>query len=168
MIGNFVKALGMMYLRVRGLFLAVVLMAVDQVSKAAIVSMAQSRALPVVLHHFLNLVVVINRGISFGIFAHMESWMSMVLTVGTSIIALGLTCWLMRARDATLIFGLAFVIGGALGNIVDRIRFGFVIDFLDFHWGEYHYPAFNIADSFIFMGVVILLLLSIVKPQTAL
>jgi len=90
----------------------------------------------------------------------------MVLTGLTSLVALALFIWLLRVTDRFMAFALGFIIGGAIGNIIDRVRLGAVTDFLDFHWRAYHWPAFNLADSAIFIGVVILVLISIVRPSS--
>lgn len=112
-----------------------------------------------------NLVLVWNRGISFGMLNTHPEWMPWILLGMTSLLTLALCIWLKRTTRRYTQFGLAFVIGGALGNIVDRIRFGAVVDFLDFHWGTLHWPAFNIADSAIFVGVVFLLWDSILEAR---
>jgi signal peptidase II len=95
----------------------------------------------------------------------MPTWLRPLLTVFTSCIALGLLVWLARTREKPVALTLGLVIGGALGNIIDRLRMGGVTDFLDFHVGQYHWPAFNLADSAVCMGVVILVLMSIVSPS---
>lgn len=127
--------------------------------------MLETTEVPRALLPVLNLVLVHNRGISFGLFAQMQPWMPLLLTIGTSAIALALCFWLARATDRATCLALGLIIGGAIGNIIDRLRFGAVTDFLDFHWHAYHWPAFNLADSAIFMGVVILLLIGIVRPS---
>lgn len=117
---------------------------------------------------FFNLSIVLNRGISFGMFSGTEAWLPLFLILSTSFIVLVLAFWLLRARERFIILSLGIIIGGALGNIIDRVRYGFVVDFLDFHLGDYHWPAFNIADTAVFIGVVILVLMSIVRPNTQL
>ncbi len=90
--------------------------------------------------------------------------MQIALTVVTSLIAFILFLGLLVATDLLVALALGCIAGGAVGNIIDRVRVGSVTDFLDFHLGEYHWPAFNVADSAIFIGVVILVLISIVRP----
>ena len=75
----------------------------------------------------------------------------------TKVVVLALFIWLIRSSNALIIFGLTIVISGAVSNIIDRIIYGAVIDFLDFHIAGVHWPAFNLADSLIVMGVIILL-----------
>ena len=104
-----------------------------------------------------NLVMVWNRGISFGMFGGgaLPPWL---LAAFAGAVALGLGIWLARVETRLLAVGLGLVIGGAMGNIVDRLRFGAVADFLDFHVAGYHWPAFNLADAAITIGVGLLLI----------
>lgn len=138
----------------------------DQWSKTTVIDAAFAGGIPRDITPFFNLVLVHNSGISFGLFARMQDWMPMVLTGLTSLVALALFIWLLRVTDRFMAFALGFIIGGAIGNIIDRVRLGAVTDFLDFHWRAYHWPAFNLADSAIFIGVVILVLISIVRPSS--
>jgi signal peptidase II len=152
--------------RLTGLFTAGLIVILDQWSKAAIIAAAKSGAVPAKIFPFFNLVMVRNSGISFGMFGHMHEWGTRLLTAALVLVALCLSLWLLRAGDILLTLALGLIVGGAAGNIADRLRFGAVTDFLDFHLGGIHFWSFNVADSAIFMGVVILLLISIVKPAT--
>ena len=114
---------------------------------------------------FFNLVMVWNRGVSFGMFSDHPNWMPTILTVVAVAITGFLFTWMWKEKKQFTIIALALVIGGAIGNVVDRIRFGAVVDFLDFHAFGYHWPAFNIADAAIFIGVVLLLIETIVEPK---
>ena len=102
----------------------------------------------------LNVVMVWNEGISFGLLSSDHSFMPMVLSVSALLLALGLFIWLWRTPHMTTALPLAMVISGAVANIWDRIRFGAVADFIDFHVKDWHYPAFNLADSCIVVGVL--------------
>jgi len=123
------------------------------------------RSMP--LHHsvpiidgLFNLTYVRNTGAAFGIFAGSHEAFRLPFLILVSILALGfVVVMLKRLRDEEtgLITALAFIIGGALGNLVDRVLYGEVIDFLDFYWSHYHWPAFNLADSCITVGVLITL-----------
>lgn len=105
---------------------------------------------------FFSLVKVWNRGVSFGMFNQLEnSQMIFVLLQGG--IALGLVFWLWRNQKLHFAIALGLIIGGAFGNVIDRVENGAVADFLDFHLYGYHWPAFNFADSCVFIGVAILL-----------
>lgn len=103
---------------------------------------------------FFNLTMVWNEGISFGMFHGTGIW----LLVGLSLVITALfSYWLIRATGWVQSIGLAFVIGGAIGNVIDRLRFGAVADFFDFHIGNWHYPAFNVADCGIVAGIALLI-----------
>jgi signal peptidase II len=103
---------------------------------------------------FFNLVMVWNKGVSFGMFSGNDQ---PFILIGISLVIIViLVRWLVMARTKWISGAIGLVIGGATGNIIDRLRFGAVADFLDFHIDIYHWPAFNIADSAIFIGVVIL------------
>jgi len=128
----------------------------DQGSKALALSISDLRhgieILPV-----LNFVVVRNDGVSFGLFSGgVAPWWTLAALGGA--IAAVLSVWLWRAQTKLLAAALGLIVGGALGNIIDRVRHGAVTDFLDFHAAGYHWPAFNFADTAIFCGVGFLLL----------
>jgi signal peptidase II len=105
-----------------------------------------------------NIVSVWNKGVSFGMFNKASDKGPMIL-IGISLaISLLFLIWLFRRPDNMQSAGIVMVIGGALGNVIDRLRFGAVFDFLDFHAFDYHWPAFNIADSGIVLGVAVLVI----------
>ena len=112
---------------------------------------------------FLNMVAVWNSGVSFGLLADHSEMMPYILVVLASAVSLSLAVWLTRAQTRLLATGLGLLIGGAVGNIIDRIRFHAVVDFIDVHVAGYHWPAFNLADSAITVGVTFLLLDSFVR-----
>ena len=102
---------------------------------------------------FFNLVLAWNRGVSFGLFRATGRRRPGSSPASRSRSALALALWLRKRREpAGWRPGSASIIGGALGNVIDRLRFGAVVDFLDFHWDSYHWPAFNLADSAITSG----------------
>ncbi len=114
---------------------------------------------------FFNLVKVWNKGVSFGMFNNLADGKYIILAVNLSILTI-LLVWLYRNKIVYLTWALAMIIGGALGNIIDRIMNHAVADFLDFYIDKYHWPAFNLADSAVFLGVVLLLLENyFVKPN---
>ena len=98
-----------------------------------------------------------NRGVSFGLFNNDSPYNALILSIVAVVISGLLLIWLARARQPMLAYGLGAVIGGAIGNLIDRVRFGAVADFLDFHIWGYHWPAFNVADSAITIGVAVLI-----------
>jgi signal peptidase II len=104
---------------------------------------------------FLNLAMAWNEGISFGLMSN-GGWG--LLTIASLLIAVFFYTWMMRTKYQVEAAALALIVGGALGNVIDRIRFGAVVDFLDFHWADWHFPTFNVADSAISVGVGLLLI----------
>ena len=107
---------------------------------------------------FFNLVLVYNRGVSFGMFAgHNQPFL---LICVSAIIVLILLAWLLRNESIAVALAIGSITGGAVGNIFDRLHYGAVVDFLDFHVMGWHWPAFNVADSFVFIGVVVLCIYS--------
>ena len=103
---------------------------------------------------FFNIALVYNRGVSFGMFAgHNQPLIFIAVSI---IIIMILLAWLWNNSSLMVAVGIGAIIGGATGNITDRIRYGAVVDFLDFHIAGLHWPAFNIADSFVLIGVVVL------------
>lgn len=111
---------------------------------------------PVEVTGFFNLVMVWNRGVSFGLFANEAAFMPYVLIAVALAITAVLVVWLGRTDRAFPAVCIGLVIGGAIGNVIDRFRFGAVADFLDFHVAGWHWPAFNVADSCIVVGVFLL------------
>src|SRR5690606_26677513 len=117
-----------------GLTAALLVFVLDQVTKVLILSvvMTPPRRIPVV-DGFFDLVLVMNRGVSFGILGGAPEWVAMALLASALLLAAALSVWMWHADAVLLATGLGFVIGGALGNVVDRFRFGAVVDFLDFY-----------------------------------
>jgi signal peptidase II len=136
----------------------------DQLSKIIVDrSMALHRSIPII-DGFFNLTYVRNTGAAFGIFAGSAEMFRRPFLIAVSVVAIGFIVAMLKrlAEKATwLITALAFILGGAIGNLIDRVIYGEVIDFLDCFWGDYHWPAFNLADSFITVGVTITLILLI-------
>ncbi len=140
----------------------VVLVALDQITKMFIMhTMHLHESIPII-PEFFNLTYIRNPGAAFGIFAQSNSAFRLIFFVGTSIFALGLLGTIFYRLHRDDLWGqltVSSIFGGAIGNLIDRLRFGEVIDFLDFHVNGYHWPAFNIADSAISVGVVSLLII---------
>jgi len=138
--------------------------ALDQYTKHVIVqAFSFGEASPVT--SFFNLVLAHNTGAAFSFLAAAGGWQRLffiVVAAGASAVIL----YLLRKHGRQTLFGLALslVLGGALGNLIDRIRWGYVVDFLDFYYGNYHWPAFNVADMAITGGVILLVLDSMRKP----
>ena len=136
---------------------ALAIVAVDQASKALIVYevMAPPRVIPVT--PFFNIVMVWNRGASFGILNMGEAWVPWFLSGIAVAVTVALVVWLRRTDRRWLAAGLGLVIGGAVGNLIDRLLYGAVADFVQVYAGPYYFPAFNVADSAITVGVVLIL-----------
>ena len=138
----------------------------DQVSKAFIIDfMAQRGFHPLDVAPHVRLVMVWNRGVSFGMLAQDSSMLRWGLSALAFAIATGLLVWVARQRDLWTVTGGSLVAGGAIGNAVDRIIHGAVADFIDVHAGGWSWPAFNIADSAITVGVGILILNALLRPD---
>lgn len=114
---------------------------------------------------FLNFVVVWNDGVSFGMFNRGSDEAAWILVLVALAITAAMGWWLARAPSRLAATALGLVIGGALGNVVDRIRFGAVFDFVDLHAAGWHWPAFNVADAAIVAGAGLLLLDALFAPK---
>lgn len=148
-----------------GMMVAVFVLFIDQLSKWLVMNhlLTPERSF-IELAPVFNVVLVWNHGISFGMFAGMGQ--PLVLIAVSLTVTIVLLRWLTRGTTPWVAGALGCVIGGALGNVIDRLRFDAVADFLDFHLGAYHWPAFNVADSCIFIGVVLLCASSMfMEPQ---
>ena len=115
---------------------------------------------------FFNVVIVWNTGVSFGLLQSGSSLAPLLLSGLALAIVTALAVWLRRAENRLVASALGLVIGGALGNTFDRLVFGAVLDFLDFHVAGYHWPAFNVADSAIVVGVIALLYDGLFRART--
>jgi signal peptidase II len=143
---------------VSGLVLAIVLL--DQATKIIV-----DRAIPFnhtipVIKNLLNLTYIRNTGAAFGIFSESAETFRLPFLILFSLLAIVFIITVLRRlpeAEKGLTVALAFILGGAIGNLVDRFLYGEVIDFLDFYWSRFHWPAFNFADSFITVGVAITL-----------
>jgi len=128
-----------------------IIVAVDQVTKTYVL---MGTVDDIQISQFLNIVHAWNEGISFGLFSGDNS--NVILMFITGIIALIFTILLLKTEKQIMSIAYAFVVGGALGNLIDRIRYRAVFDFIDLHMENFHWPTFNVADAFICVGGVIL------------
>lgn len=143
------------YLRWLGLALFVIVL--DQMSKAAILAHLQLHQ-SLALTSFFNLVLLFNYGASFSFLADAGGWQHWLFVVLALCVSGWLIAMLRRHADETLLaLAMSLVLGGALGNLIDRLHYGAVADFLDFHLAGVHFPAFNVADTAITLGVALLL-----------
>ncbi|RUM89944.1 MAG: signal peptidase II [Thermodesulfatator sp.] len=137
--------------------IAITVLVLDQLSKNLVISRFFLHESVPVIPGFFSLTYIRNTGAAFGILAGQEAWRHIFFQT-VSLLALGAIVYLFwtSRRDALALWGASLVFGGAAGNLIDRIRFGYVVDFLDFFLGRYHWPAFNIADSAITIGAFVL------------
>ncbi|MGQ0643980.1 MAG: signal peptidase II [Elusimicrobiota bacterium] len=147
---------------IRPVYLAApAVLALDQLSKLIVLrTLPLNETVPVL--PFFSLTPVVNTGAAFGIFGGNNSWLILSTTVILAI--LSVYYWRAGEQDARARAGLALLWGGALGNLMDRVLRGGVVDFLDFHWRGWHWPAFNVADSCICAGVALLALAGFRRP----
>ena len=144
----------------RWLWLAAVVIVADQATKALITSSFEPYEVLEVLP-VLEITRLHNTGAAFSMLAGASGWQRWFFVVLASVVSLGIAFWLWRmprGAPAWLPAGLALVMGGALGNVIDRLAHGHVIDFLHFHWQQWYFPAFNVADSAITVGAGLLIL----------
>lgn len=122
---------------------------------------------PEEIFSWLNITLAHNYGAAFSFLADAGGWQRWFFIGLASVISVVLLVWLVRLprREWVTALGLALILGGAVGNVADRIRLGYVVDFIDVHFGGWHYPAFNVADSAITCGVVLLLVDAIVLSR---
>jgi signal peptidase II len=141
----------------RWLLLSGVVVALDQASKYVAVAKLSGHP-PVEVTSFFNLVLVYNRGAAFSFLAGAGGWQRELFT-GIALIASAWIIYLLRRHPQQTLFcvALALVLGGAIGNVIDRVMIGAVVDFLDFHAYGWHWPAFNVADSAITCGAALLI-----------
>ncbi len=138
------------------LTVAAAALVLDQASKWAIEEFVMDPPRVIELTGFFNLVLVHNTGVSFGLFGEQTTWKPWALGALAVAVSGALLYWLRREPERFLALAVGLIVGGAMGNVVDRVRMGAVMDFLDFHLGTWHWPAFNLADSAITMGVAFL------------
>jgi signal peptidase II len=135
---------------------------IDQLSKYFISIYLPPQQPVAILENFLHINYIRNVGAAFGLLSHLSSQVRTPLFLGISILAILMILFFfsrLEAKQSFLSSSLSLILGGALGNFLDRIRLGYVVDFLDFHWYDrYHWPAFNIADTAITVGVILLIL----------
>jgi signal peptidase II len=138
--------------------IATLILVLDQLSKVLILgSFQHGQSLPIT--GFFNLVRVHNPGAAFSFLADAGGWQRWFFT-GLGTVAALVMVWMLRAHAGQRLFcwAISFILGGAVGNVIDRLLHGYVVDFLDFYWGHWHFPAFNLADSAITLGAILLIL----------
>ncbi|MEH0164557.1 signal peptidase II [Paucibacter sp. JuS9] len=143
---------------IQWLMIALLVIITDQLTKVLIVSQFQYGDSRFVTS-FFNLVRAHNTGAAFSFLAHHDGWQRWFF-VGLGFVATGFILWLLRRHGHQTLFAwaLSLILGGALGNVIDRLWHGYVVDFLQVHAGGWYFPAFNVADSAITLGAILLIL----------
>jgi signal peptidase II len=141
------------------LWLSLIAVALDQASKLMIIASMKLYESIALLPGF-NLVHVRNTGAAFSFLSDAGGWQRWFFAILALIISVVLTVWLARLKnnEVLLAIALSLVLGGAIGNLIDRVAYGYVVDFLDVYYQSWHWPAFNVADSAITLGVTLMLL----------
>ena len=146
--------------------LVVLTLVLDQASKELLLRyLLKVGAIVPVIDSFFRLVVVWNTGVSFGLMGGERALPPWALSALAVAVCIGLFLWLRRTDRPLTGWGIGLVMGGAIGNVIDRARWGAVFDFADFHVRQWHWPAFNIADSAIVVGVGLMLLDSLLAER---
>lgn len=138
--------------------IAGLIVVLDQFTKVLILGSFQyGQSLPIT--SFFNLVRVHNLGAAFSFLSDAGGWQRWFFT-GIGIVAALFMVWMLRSHAGQRLFcsAISLILGGAVGNVIDRLLHGYVVDFLDFYWGRWHFPAFNLADSAITLGAILLIL----------
>lgn len=140
-----------------GLLLSILILIFDQLTKIWIVQQFQLYEVQAITS-FFNLTLAHNPGAAFSFLANAGGWQRWFFTVIASLMSIVLLVWLYQLRQGQKFQAVAvsLILGGAIGNLWDRVTLGYVIDFLDFYWNSYHWPAFNVADSAITVGAIML------------
>lgn len=152
----------------RWLWLALLCLIVDQVTKQWVAGSFNLYDTVNVLPIF-NITYVHNPGAAFSFLADQGGWQRWFFTAIATIACIVFTVWLAKTPKSQTLISIAFalMLSGAMGNLIDRVLFGYVIDFIDFHWSGNHFPAFNIADSMIFIGAALMILDSFTAENNA-
>jgi len=145
-------------LRRQGLGLAFLVLVLDQITKWWVLTDLMNPPRVIEVLPFANLILVWNRGVSFGLFNTQSDYGPWILAALALAVSAVLAIWLFRGPERMVGWGIGLILGGALGNVIDRLVHGAVVDFVDLHLGGAHWPAFNVADSAITVGAALLIL----------
>jgi len=147
---------------------ATAVVVLDQITKAAIVAKFAKHESYAIVDGFFNLVYVMNPGAAFGFLANMSETFRYVFFTGITVVVILLIIYYVvksKPQHMLMVTSLTLIFAGAVGNLIDRVRFGAVVDFLDVYIGTAHWPAFNVADSAISVGAVLMIWEMIMKRE---
>ena len=148
------------------LFIIIIIFSLDRISKFYVILYSESNLSPILFtSKFLNINLIWNDGIAFGLFSFDQSLYYNLLTLVIILITL-IISWLMLRTKGLEMISFLMIIGGSLGNLFDRINYSSVPDFIDFHISNFHWFIFNVADIFISLGVLLLIILEVFKKKT--
>jgi signal peptidase II len=152
----------------RFLWVSLVVVLADQASKLWILANFNEYQVVQVWPVF-NLTLVYNTGAAFSFLADAGGWQRYLFTGLAMVVSVVLVIWLkgMKAHERLVAWAVALVLGGAIGNLIDRLAYGKVVDFLQWHWEQYYFPSFNLADSAITLGVILLLIDTFIPADRA-
>lgn len=142
-------------------FVSLSVIILDQCTKYLIIKSFALHHSLTIIEHYLTIVHTRNRGIAFGLLSGQGNGMRGILLITTSLLAIAFIFYLLSSLRSTRTYAivtLSLILGGAIGNLIDRVRWREVVDFIDLHWYHYHWPAFNCADSAISIGLVLLII----------
>ena len=145
-----------------GLTFVILIFGLDRISKIYVINLSENTLIPeIFLSKFLNISLIWNEGIAFGLFSFDRVYLYNILTVVISLVIL-IIVFMAIKNNGIKRYSLLMILGGAVGNLFDRIIFKAVPDFIDFHIGEFHWFIFNIADIFITFGVIFMILFELI------
>jgi signal peptidase II len=148
----------------------VVGLTLDQMTKVLVMLKLPLGSQAPLIPGLLNLVHIHNKGAAFGLLSGWSAefaWLFFVATTGLVLVVLGYLWWRLPDDHWPAALGYSLILTGALGNLIDRVRLGEVVDFIDVYWGRYHWPAFNVADSLVCVGTAVLVWVIIREEKTA-
>jgi signal peptidase II len=152
------------------ILLLVVGLALDQATKVLVMNNLPLGGQVPLIPGVLNLVHIHNKGAAFGLLSGWSAefaWLFFVIITALVLVVLGYLLWRLPDGQWPAALGYSLILTGALGNLIDRIRLGEVVDFIDVYWGRYHWPAFNVADSLVCVGAAVLAWIIIREEKTA-